>query len=428
MTTTPTTAEHADALRGEQPQQPQSRSFVLSLVAAQGLVSISLFTPVVVSLSLRVEQIAPDDKSAALGVVLAVGAFLAMIANPVFGALSDRTTSRFGRRRPWLVGGMLVGLLGLILAGLAGNIALLTIGWAVAQLGINAALAALQATIPDRVPDQQRGKVSGAVGMMSYVAMVLGSFLAQAFSERPLLLFAVPGLLGVIGVLLLARALRGEQPADLHVLPPFRLGAFVRSFWVSPRRHPDFAWNFAGRFLMFAGMATVTSYMYYFVTDRLGQSDSGAAGTIGIAMLLMTVGAVAGSLGCGALSDRSGRRKPYVLLGALVCVLGVAMIASAHQVGLFLAAMLVFGLGLGAYLAVDTALTVGVLPSKADAAKDLGVLNIANALPQSLVPVIAPLFLAIGSTAHTNYTALYTFGAVCALVGALAIRMIRTVR
>ena len=416
---------HAPAAPSVPERQPAS--FVLSLVAAQGLVSLALFTPVVVSLSLRVSQIAPHDKTSALSTVLAVGALLALIGNPLFGALSDRTSSRFGRRRPWLVGGMVVGTVGLLVAGAAGNVAMLTLGWAITQLGLNATLAALSATIPDRVPEQQRGRVSGAVGMMTYVAMVVGSFLAQALTSHPVLLFGVPGVFGLVGVALLARALRGERPADRASLPPFRIGAFVRSFWVSPRTHPDFAWNFVGRFLIFAGMATVTSYEFYFVQDRLGKSDSAAAGTLGVATLLMTVGAVIGSLGIGAYSDRIGRRKPFVFLGASIAVVGLALIAAAHSTSAFFLAMALFGLGLGAYLAVDTALTVGVLPNPTDAAKDLGVLNIANALPQSLIPVIAPVFLAIGSAAHTDYTALYAFGAVAALLGATAIRFVRSV-
>ncbi|MFJ9173696.1 MFS transporter [Streptomyces sp. NPDC102360] len=402
--------------------------FAIRLVAAQFLISLALFTPVTVSLSLRVSQIDPDGKASSLSTVLAIGGFLALIGGPLFGALSDRTTSRFGRRRPWVAGGMAVGFVGLVVSGLADNIAVLACGWAITQLGVNAALAAMHAVLADRVPDRVRGRISGAVGMMTYVAMVVGAVLARALTGSSLLLFALPGVLGLAGAALINTALRGDPPADKGALPPFRIGSFLRSFWVSPRRHPDFAWNFVGRFLVFVGVSSATGYQLYFAEDQLGQSTHEATGTVAIGMTVMTIGAVFGSLFFGWLSDRTGRRKFCVYTGTAILAAGIAGLATAHSTGAFLAAITVFGLGMGAYLAVDTAIAVKTLPRAEDAAKDLGVLNVANALPQSLVPAIAPLFLGIASADRTNYLALYLFGAAAAAAGAVALRFIRAVR
>ncbi|MGW2283015.1 MFS transporter [Streptomyces sp. NPDC001770] len=402
--------------------------FAMRLVTAQFLISLALFTPVTVSLSLRVSQIDPDGKASSLSTVLAIGGFLALVGGPLFGALSDRTTSRFGRRRPWVLGGTTVGLIGLVVAGLADSVAVLAVGWAVTQLGINATLAAMHAVLADRVPERVRGRISGAVGMMTYVAMVFGAVLAKALTSSSLLLFAVPGVLGVAGAVLITTALRGDPPADADTLPPFRMGSFLRSFWVSPRRHPDFAWNFVGRFLVFVGVSSATGYQLYFAEDQLGQSTGEATGTVAIGMTVMTVGAVAGSLFFGWLSDRTGRRKFCVYVGTAVLAVGIALLATSHSTGAYLLAITVFGAGMGAYLAVDTAIAVKTLPRVEDAAKDLGVLNVANALPQSLVPAIAPLFLGIASADRTNYPALYLFGALAAAAGAVALRFIRAVR
>ncbi|MFB9462842.1 MFS transporter [Streptomyces cinereospinus] len=405
-----------------------STGFAVRLVAAQFLISLALFTPVTVSLSLRVGQLDPDGKSSSLSTVLAVGGFLALIGGPLFGALSDRTTSRFGRRRPWVIGGMAAGLGGLLITGLAQSVAVLGIGWAITQLGINATLSALHAVLADRVPEQARGRVAGAVGMMTYVAMVAGAVTAQALDGSPLLLFTGPGVLGLAGAALITRGLRGDPPADAGTLPPFALGAFFRSFWVSPRRYPDFAWNFAGRFLVFVGVSSVTGYQLYFAEDQLGQSTDQATGTVAAGMTVMTVGAVVGSLVFGWLSDRTQRRKFCVYTGTAILAAGIALLVAAHSTGVFLLAVTVFGIGMGAYLAVDTAIAITTLPRAEDAAKDLGVLNVANALPQSLVPAIAPLLLGIASDDGTNYQALYLFSAVAAAAGAVALRFIRSVR
>ncbi|MFC8371274.1 MFS transporter [Streptomyces sp. NPDC057238] len=418
------TAAGTDAFRPPVP----SRGFIAGLITAQCLSFAAVFTPILVSLSLRVSELDPQHKTASLSRVLAVGAVLALIANPLFGALSDRTTSRFGRRRPWLLAGALVTALGTLLCGTATGLGTLTVGWAVTQLGANAVYAALLATIPDRVPDHLQGRVSGAVGMTLYVAMVLGTVLAQPLLHHTVLLFLVPGLLGLAGVSALVWLMRDDAPADRAALPPFRPGEFLRSFWVSPRRHPDFAWNFCGRFLMFCGISTMTGYQFYFALDRLGQSVSEASSTVAVAAVVTMAGTVVGSLAGGWLSDRTGRRKVFVFVAALISVVGLALTAYADTTASFCVAVAVFSLGLGSYMAVDTALAIGVLPDRAQAAKDLGVLNIGNTLPQSLIPAVAPVFLGIGSAAGTNYGALYLFGSACALAGAFAIHFVRAVR
>lgn len=365
------------------------------------------------------------DRGAALGQVLSVGALLAMIGNPVFGALSDRTTSRFGRRRPWLIGGMVTGFAGLLVVALGTGVPALMAGWALAQLGINAALAALTSTVPDLIPPHQQARVSGLVGSTISLSMIGGSALAQLFSGSMALAFLVPGVIGIGAVGYLAAVMK-DRLARAGAFAPYSVKEFLRSFWVSPRRHPDFAWNFAGRFLVFTGASCVTSYQVYFLMDRLGYDSAQVTGKVFTGTLAMVAATVLGSLLGGLLSDRSGRRKPYVLGASLVMAVSLAMIASAQTFGTYVAALVVFGLGEGLYLSVDMALAAAVLPNPEESAKDMGVLNIGNALPQSLVPIVAPALLAIGGGG--NYGALFLFGAIAAVLGALAVQFVRSVK
>ncbi|WP_330307277.1 MULTISPECIES: MFS transporter [unclassified Streptomyces] len=410
----PATAENAPA------------KLILTLAFAQFGAYLAVLTPVMVTLALRVSQIVPEgDRGSALGQVLSVGALLAMLGNPVFGALSDRTTSRFGRRRPWLIGGMAVGVAGLMVVALGGNVPVLMLGWALAQLGINATLAALTSCVPDLIPPQQQARVSGVIGVTTSLSMIGGSVLAQVFSGSMALAFLVPGVIGLGAVALLAVTMP-DRPARTGAFEPYSVKEFARSFWVNPRRHPDFAWNFAGRFLVFTGAACVTSYQVYFLMDRLGYDDDQVTQKVLVGTLVMVATTVVGSLLGGQLSDRSGRRKPYVLGSSLIMALSLAMIASAQGFGMYVAALAVFGAGQGLYLSVDMALAAAVLPNPEESAKDMGVLNIGNALPQSLVPMVAPAFLAIGGGG--NYGALFLFGAVAAVLGALAVQFVRSVK
>ncbi|MEU8788651.1 MFS transporter [Streptomyces sp. NPDC048643] len=410
------------------PAEPEhaSAKLIATLGFAQFGAYLAVLTPVMVTLALRVSQIVPeDDRSSALGQVLSVGALLAMLGNPVFGALSDRTTSRFGRRRPWLLGGMTVGLVGLLVVAFGSSVLTLMLGWALAQLGINAALSALTSCIPDLIPQRQMARVSGIVGMTTPCAIIVGSVLAQAFSHSMALAFLIPGVIGVLAVGCLAVVMK-DRPARAGAFAPYGFREFLRSFWVNPRLHPDFAWNFAGRFLVFTGASCVTSYQVFFLMDRLGYNDDEVTGKVLVGTVAMVGAVVLGSLLGGQLSDRSGRRKPYVLGASLVMAVSLAMIASAQSFGMYVAALVVFGFGEGLYLSVDMALAAAVLPNPEESAKDMGVLNIGNALPQSLVPMVAPALLAIGGGG--NYGALFLFGAVSAVLGALAVQFIRSVK
>ncbi|XVU29784.1 MFS transporter [Actinoplanes sp. CA-054009] len=403
------------------------KRLISAMALAQFGAYLTIMTPVVVTLSVRVAEIAPDDKASALSAVLSVGALLALVGNPFFGAMSDRTRSRFGRRRPWLIGGMIAGLLGLTIVATGSSIPVLTLGWAVTQLGVNATLATLTALLPDQVPAHQRGRVGGILGLMTSIAILAGTALAAALSGHTVAMFLVPAVIGTLTVALLIAILK-DRPAVAGQHETYDIKEFLRTFYVNPRRFPDFSWNLLSRFLIWMGLASVTTYQSYLLIDRFGYTTDNVATAVLIATLLTTAGMVGGSTIGGWLSDRSGHRKPYVLAAGLVIAVSLVGIAASHSFALFLVSALVFGVGEGLYLAVDLALATEVLPNPDDAAKDMGVLNIANALPQSLVPILAAPVLAIGSSDSENYGLLFLLGAIVAIVGSLLVRLVRGAR
>ena len=134
---------------------------------------------------------------------------------------------------------------------------------------------------------------------------------------------------------------------------------------------------------------------------------------------------VAASLLAGKLSDRTGRRKIFVFTASIVYGLAMFAVAIATNFNGFLVGMAISGLGFGMYAAVDLALVADVLPNKDNVAKDLGVFNIAGALPFSIAPAGAPAILAIGGG---NYGVLYAAAGISAIIGAVAILPVRGVR
>ncbi|WP_305783519.1 MFS transporter [Symbioplanes lichenis] len=412
----------------EQRQQPDAPArLIVAMALAMLGAYVAILTPVVVTLSIRVAEIAGDSKTTALSTVLSVGALLAMIGNPLFGALSDRTTSRFGRRRPWLLGGIVAGGVGLLIVATGGGIAALTAGWALAQLGVNATLSTITALLPDQIPPQQRGRVSGILGLMTSIAILLGTALAAVLSGHTFWMFMVPTLIGIATIVLLVAILK-DRPANPGAFGRYTFRDFLRTFYVNPRKHLDFAWNILSRFLVWMGIASVSTYQTYLLIDRFGYTTGNVATAVLIGTVLTTAGMLLGSTVGGWLSDRTGRRRPFVLAAGVVVALALVGIAFSHSFALFLAAVTLFGLGEGLYLAVDLALATDVLPDPDDAAKDMGVMNIANALPQSLVPILAAPILAIGAGPGNNYTALFLIGAVVAVAGSLLVHFVRGAR
>jgi len=380
--------------------------------------------PLLVTLPLKISALvgikeAPDS----LALVAGIGALVSMVANPFFGRMSDRTSSRLGMRRPWMVIGLVGGSIGLLLVALAPNIPVVLVGWCVTQLFFNALLAALIAVLPDQVSPTQRGLVSGVLGICLPTAAVSGTFLVRLVSGSQLATFLVP--CGVAGffILLFAVVLQ-DRRLSVADRPIWSLREFASTFYVAPWAYPDFAWAFVSRFLFILAYAFLATYQAYYLLDKLGSARADVPQQIFLGTLTSSVVVIAASLIGGRLSDRTGRRKIFVFTASIVYGLAMFVIAIASTFNGFLVGMAIGGLGLGLYLAVDLALVVDVLPAKDRVAKDLGVLNMAAALPFSIAPAIAPAILAIGG----GYGALYAVAGVCAVIGAVAILRVRGVR
>jgi MFS family permease len=381
--------------------------------------------PALVTLALKVNSIEGIDQAPdSLALVTGVGALVSMFGNPLFGRISDRTSSRLGMRRPWMVLGLGLGSVGILIVALASTVVVVLIGWCIAQLFFNALLAVQVAVLPDQVPPSQRGLVSGVLGICLPIASVSGTYVVQLFSGNQLAMFMAPCAIGGFFILLFAATLRDRRLAKTDK-PRWSVRELVGTFYFSPRRSPDFAWAFVGRFLFVLAYAFLTTYQAYYLLQKIGSAEHDVPHQIFIGTLVQAVVMVTASLLAGRFSDRTGRRKIFVLTASVVYGLAMFAIAIASTFNGFLVGMAIGGLGFGVYMAVDLALVADVLPDKDNAAKDLGVFNIAGALPFSVAPAMAPAVLAIG---NGNYGVLYAVAGVCAIVGAAAVVPVRSVR
>ncbi|WP_194410247.1 MFS transporter [Microbacterium cremeum] len=405
------------------------RGYTPGLAAVNCGVYLALLTPVMVSMAFKIQHISPtpEQATANLGLVLGVGALFALVANPLAGRLSDRTTSRWGMRRPWILGGSIVGLGAFALIGLAGSVWVVLVGWCIVQASMNAVLAAANATLPDQVPAAGRGKVSGVIGITTPLGILGGNFLVT-FLPDDFARFVVPAaiatVLSVLFVLVLKDRRLEQKPAQR-----FTAGQFFGSFVFNPVKHPDFGWTWLTKFLVMFGYAGIATFLPFYLTEKFHLDEQAAITTILFANLAsMAAMMISAPIG-GILSDRIGKRRPFVAAAGVIMVAGLVLLAFAPDIATIIVAQAIIGFGAGSFMSVDLALATQVLPNPDDTAKDLGVLNIANALPQSIAPAIAPAIIAIGATtALGGYATFYLFGALVALAGAVLVYRIKGVK
>jgi len=381
-------------------------------------------TPVQLLLPAQIDRrLQPEhwvDSVVAFGVISGIAGACAIVVYPLTGALSDRTTSRFGRRRPWIAGGAILFAAALVLLGLQSTLVGIGVFWALALTGFCMLTAALTATISDQVPVGQRGFVSGWLSAPQAVGTILGLLLVTMLFTGQFAGYAT------VAVLLLLLCLPFLLQPDAVLRPdqrePMTLRGIVDSLWISPRENPDFAWTLLSRVLVSFGNAFGTTLLLYFL--MFGLNDPNAEDDLIVLTLVYMVFVILASILLGRLSDRLGRRKVFVFVASGLQGVAALMLAFIPDLTVAMIAAGILGLGYGCFLSVDQALATQVLPDPASRGKDLGIMNIATAVPQAIAPLLGAGVVAL----FAGFQGLFLLAGLFAFAGALAVTRVKAVR
>ena len=396
--------------------------------------------------------IAGSNADLLIGRVTAAGGVFALLTPILVGWLSDRTVTRWGRRRPWMVAGTVLNIIGLGLLALSINHLTFIGAYLVVQLSNNAAGAAYTGVIPDVVRAEDRGRASGLLGTMNQLGTVVGVGLVgltfKIYGDSRAGLLAGYGVVAIIlAITLLITVVAVKEP-----IPPPRpssvratrdlpsaaiicgaafLGALIALFailllqlgsllWpvaalfvasgivtvMAGRRLPalmaffqafrsnDFFWTFATRGLVTLGIFSILPFMELYFRDVVRVPDAGAASAFWL--LAVIAGAIIPSMVGGVLSDRTGRRKLFVYISSAMqaLVVSVLLFGLVRSLSLLYVLGILYGVGYGAYYAVDWALACDVLPNREEAAgRDMALWHVSFTLPQVLAPAILAGFL-----------------------------------
>lgn len=406
----------------------QGRPWRLLLsLSAVFFVLLALYCAVLsVLLPNQIEALDHAHKAGNLAMVFAVTSVFSTLTTPIAGALSDRTSGRFGRRTPWIVAGSVIGGICLFLTSRMTSLWPITMVWVGATVALNSMQAAITTVVADRFPPEQRGTASGFVGAGmtagGTAGIVLGGYLAYDMTLAYGVLAA-----GIVLVCLAFIALNPEPPVKAAPPEPFRPGAFLAGFWVSPREHPDFAWAFLGRFTIYMGYQGIVTYLLYILQDYIHLSVPASNRTIATLSTITFVALVLSAFGSGFASDRVGRRKPFVFLSSIIMGLALVVPLVMASVPGMMGYAALMGIGYGAFMSVDMALMTQVLPQGRGEAtgKDLGILTTAVNIPQILSPVWSAWLLHVTGG---DYRALFVSAIVFVFAGSCFVLPIRSVR
>lgn len=386
--------------------------------------NLTMLAPMLFGLAYKIQLVDPNGKEASLGLVVGIGALVNIVVTPLVGVLSDRTRTRFGRRRPWVASGIVVCAAAGAAIALAPSILMIAVAWVVYIVGLACILSALAPVLADQVPQSQRGKVGALSGVSTQLAGVVASVAGSLLTGNVLLMFLLPPIVLLVAFVLYLFAIPDPPAADSVVHEP--ISQVFKQLIFNPRKHRDFTLVWLGRFLLQVGMTFFSTYQLYFLLDRIGLTPETAGRQLalvgGIGILVTTGFAIVG----GILSDRMQRRKVFIYLAAALAATGLTIMAFAPDVLMYAVATLFILAAAGLFGSVDLALASDLVPDRAESGRWMSILNVAGYIPSAVAPVVAPLILLTGG--GQNYTALYLTAALVATGAGLTAWRIRGAR
>lgn len=412
----------------QEPIHPKSLLFVILYGVGNMVIGVGNIAVATVLLPMHIAALTHSNQTSIFSLILGIGAVAAVLTNPLVGMLSDRTTSRFGRRRPWLIAGGVLTIVALFLLAIAPSLPAITLEWILLEIGINLVQVTLSAILPDQVPVRQRATVSAfAAGLGTLLGGLFGQILvAQFFKAIPAAYISIAVTIAIMLILFLL--VLQDMPLSKEHVPPFHVKKIVTAYWLNPMTYRDFALTWLARCLMFLGYTTVVNFMFYYLQDALHYNRlfPGRTTAQGVqTFFAINVGSIiVASLIAGILSDKLQRRKVFVIVSSLVMMVGLLLYAFFPTWSMVITATVILGIGMGVFLSVDLALASQVLPTATDRGKDIGLINTAIFLPMILSPILAGITL---SALH-SYLVLFSLLAVASLIAALLILPIKTVR
>lgn len=371
----------------------------------------------------------PDEKkNTYLGLLTFVGLLIAMIVQPLSGALSDGWKSRYGRRRPLIALGTLFDFLFLSILAWAGGLTWLFVGYIGLQLSSNIAHGPLQGLLPDSVPKDQLGVASSFKTFMDMLSLIAASLLAgrlldSASRDPTSIMLVVIGLLAVSAAITIFGVRESPSLTGRGMPEGQGEGNFLSQFKINFRENSSYWWLIAERALFLLGIYGVQAFAQYYLQDVIRvpdppkQTGDLLAVLTGALVLLVLIG--------GWLTDKYGAKR-ILTIATYVSAVGILLMLLATDMRGLMIFGGVLGAGIGLFLTSNWALANSLAP-EAEAGKYLGLTNLATAGSGALARLEGPALdwlNALSPGAWIGYKGLFIFGALCMVASLFLLKKI----
>lgn len=405
---------------------------IAALLASQLGLWLANITPANLTLAILLERLDPANKTRDLSTILGTGALFLTFGALTWGAVSDMTTSKFGRRRPYLLGGLLAGTAAIAAIPFLHSIVGITIAWSIAQFMTKAPVIIMFTSVSEFVPQHLQSRVSGGIGLIFGATTLIGTGIVKLVHDDTIWMFIAPLALALVAVPWFAYLIP-DRPASPQEIAATKLDGVLGRFWINPVKRPDFGWLLVNRFLVYMAQATFVGYQVYFLRDHLHQPQADISGlivkasTLSVSMVLITAPVV------GYISDKINRRKIFVMISGALVAVGMGILSQGSELTQYYIGATTVSFGMGIYYGTDLAVAARVLSRSYEVGKGMAMLSLTGTVSQSLAPALAPTILGLGAgsavgATTSNFPLLFLVAGALALCGAFTIQFVRSVR
>jgi MFS family permease len=361
----------------------------------------------------KVLELVPEAKNTFLGIVTAAGLLVAILWQPIIGAISDRTRSPWGRRAPYLILGTILAIASLYTVALAPVVSFMLIGVLALQLASNTVQGPWQALIPDQIPQWQRGTASGLKAAFDILAFVVGRRVAGLLVADDQVLLAV-SIAAAVYILALIITLLSSREKPLNDDRRSKISvqeSLLKAFSIDWKAHPGFKWWFLNRALFWGGSIALNTFMLFYMIDVVQMTEAYAQRfvaniftVLGLALFLVT--------------------RPLVIFSGVLAALGTTGFLFARSETALVVIGVVIGLSVGVFLSANWALVTDIVPRR-EAARYLGIANIATAGGSAVARFLGGIMIdpinTLTGTSSAGYFVLYSLAIISFILATVAI-------
>lgn len=361
--------------------------------------TLASIVPIALLITIKLAMLDPEHITRNFSIIGLISGIVGMLGQYVAGYVSDRTSWKLGRRRPWILIGAVTGSLLLYGIGTATTATTVFVFWGLANLMFNFVSCATTALIPDQIPENKRGTASGVIGIISPLGIMIGVNIMLLLNNWSIEnKFLLLGVICIVCSLISCVLIKEDRVVynKVNTKPEeITLSHRLSRIYPSPKKYPYFTYGVLTRFFMAIAYSASAFTSVYF-TERFHVSPEDLTGIVAMSMNISVPLLGVSSILGGLISDKVGRQKPFVMVAAIIAAIGIVGYSFAPSIAFTYVCGAILSLGFGMFLAVDIALMARLLPHPEDAAKDMGIVNIANALGSPIASSLANPIIAFG--------------------------------